>query len=274
MTRPGAGCATCRTDEHAGRVARALDSGLASGRRKPVVVGSGGNTRNVVRLLASGLVLIALVAGCAGLGGVAPPAPTPAPTVAPTGLPAGDYTSAAFVPPITLTLPDGWRITGDTARYFAVQPATSDLAGIHVFRSPSAASQDLDCPTTPAPGVGTTARDLVEWIRARPGLVVGDPASVIVGGFAGLEIDVGIVAGWTPSCPFANGVPTVPLFVDEAEPGFRWVVSGSERLRLSVLDVPGQGTVVVDIDAFDGSLMDDLLVAATPIVRSIKFGLP
>jgi hypothetical protein len=73
------------------------------------------------------------------------------------------------------------------------------------------------------------------------------------------------------SCPFAKGVPTVPLLVGK-EPGFRWVVAGSERLRLYVLDVPGGGTVIVDIDAFDGELFDAFAVAAAPVVISLQFG--
>ena len=214
------------------------------------------------------VVAAALAAGC---GSAASPAPaTPAPRVA---LPAGPYTSNAFLPTITYTLPDGWLIADDSPSYFVLQPVTSDAVGIHVFRSPLAASQEVDCPITPAPGVGTTAKDLVDWIRARPGLTAGDPVPVTMGGFAGLQVDVAIVTGWTPSCPFAEGMPTVPLFVRASDASFRWVIAGSERLRLNILDLPGKGTVVVDIDAFDGSLMDRFVPAATPIVESMKFAL-
>lgn len=212
-------------------------------------------------------------AGCIGAG--VPPAGTPvAPASADAGLPAGEYRSNVFKPPISYTLPAGWRVVGDSADYFALQPTSSDTIGIHVFRSPSAASQAADCPIAPAPLVGSTAKDLVAWIRGRPGLVVGEPVAVSIGGLSGLQVDAAIVDGWTPSCPFANGTPTVPLFVNAADPSFRWVVGGSERLRLNVLDVPGDGTVVVDIDDFDGSQMDSLLAAATPIVASMRFGLP
>src|SRR5665811_1695034 len=62
------------------------------------------------------------------------------------------------------------------------------------------AEQPPPCPVTAAPGVGTTAKDLVDWIRARPGLVAGDPVPVTIGGLAGLRIDIAIVAGWKPSC--------------------------------------------------------------------------
>ncbi len=218
------------------------------------------------------LIAVALVTGC---GDASPTsAPSPGPTAQPAGLPAGDYRSNVFAPPITYTLPDGWLVAGDTPDYYGLRPVTSDLAGIHVFRSPRAASQDLDCPITAEPGVGTTARELVDWIRARPGLVTGEPIAVSLGDLSGLQVDVAIVEGWVPSCPFAEGLPTVPLFVAETDTSFRWIVAGSERLRLEIYDVPGSGTIVVDIDAFDGSLMNDLLLAATPIVRSMRFGLP
>jgi hypothetical protein len=216
-------------------------------------------------------IAVALTVGAGCTGGASP---TPVASAAPTGLPPGEYTTAAFRPPVTYTLPEGWLIAGDSPDYFALQPVTSDLIGIHLFRSPLAASQALDCPIAPAPDVGTAAADLVDWIAARPGLTVGDPVAVSVGGLGGLEVDVAIVEGWAVSCPFAGGLPTVPLFVSPTDTDFRWVIAGTERLRLEILDVPGNGTIVVDIDAFEGSLMEGLLPAASPIVKSVRFGLP
>ena len=214
------------------------------------------------------VVAVTVASGCGG--SASPTAATAAPR---TALPGGTYTSRAFAPPITYTLPDGWLIADDSPDYFALQPVTSDAIGIYVFRSPVAASQDADCPVTPAPGVGTTATDLTGWIRSLPGLVAVEPIVVTRGGLVGFQLDVAIVAGWTPSCPFANGLPTVPLFVSTTTAGFRWVVAGSERLRLTILDVPGAGTVVIDIDAFEGSLMDGFLPAAAPIVETMRFAL-
>jgi hypothetical protein len=214
-----------------------------------------------------------LAAACAGT----PPTPTAPPVITASplpALPAGAYDSTAFKPKVTVTLPAGWAIVGDDVNYFGLQPVTSEALGIHLFRSPRAASQDLQCPETAEPGVGLAAADLVEWIRVRPGLTAGDATAVTLGSFAGLQVDAAIRDGWTASCPFANGTPTVPLFVGATDGTFRWVMAGSERLRLIVLDVPGKGTIVVDIDAFDGSLMDGFLPVATPIVQSIKFGLP
>ena len=225
------------------------------------------------RAWAAALVVAAVAAGCAGPAPTSSPVPvvTPAPLVA---LAPGTYDSSTFRPQTTVTLPAGWAIVGDDGTYFGLQPVSSDALGIHLFRSPRAASQDLQCPETGEPNVGTSAADLVGWIRARPGLTAGDATSVTLGGFAGLQVDAAIKTGWTASCPFANGTPTVPLFVGATDGTFRWVMAGSERLRLVVLDVPGKGTIVVDIDAFDGTLMDGFLPLAAPIVESIRFGLP
>jgi hypothetical protein len=219
-----------------------------------------------VRRFVAGLFVSATVIAACGSSGATPtPAPSGPPALAP-----GTYTSSAFSPALTFTVPAGWEEAADTPTYLEIRPAGSEVAGIHLFRDPAAASQDLQCPQTPEAGVGGSSSELAAWIRDRPGLVVGDPKLASVGGLRGTEIDLAILDGWTASCPFADGAPTVPLFVGvKAE--YRWVVAGSERLRLDLLDVPGGGTLVVDIDAFDGALMDDLLRVAAPIVGTFKF---
>ena len=215
-----------------------------------------------------GALVAVLVAGCGGPTGT----PTAAPTPAPSALPAGTYTSSAFQPAVTYTVPAGWRIASDSADYFALQPLASDLTGIHFFRDPLAASQDAACPTSAEPGVGKLSLEMATWIRGLPGIIASSPRIVTVGGLRGVELDLALNSGWTASCPFANGIPTVPLFVGAG--GLRWVIAGNERLRIDLLDVPGGGTVVVDVDAFDGTLMDGLLAAAVPIVQSLSFATP
>jgi hypothetical protein len=205
------------------------------------------------------------VAACGGSG--APPAPS-GPVASP--LAAGTYTSTAFQPAVTFTVPAGWEKASDSGTYLQLRPVGSEVAGIHLFRDALAASQDASCPTTAQPGVGTMSTELVAWIRGLKGLVVSSPAMVTVGGLRGVSLDIGIANGWTQSCPFANGVPTVPLLVGKAN-DLRWVMAGDERLRLYVLDLPGGGTVIVDIDAFDGTLIDSLVGAAAPIVKSLQF---
>ena len=212
--------------------------------------------------LAAALVAAALAAGCSPAGTRVSPSPS--------GLAAGTYSSTAFKPGLTFTVPAGWELAADGPGYLELRPAGSAVIGIHLFRDPAAASQDASCPETAEAGVGGTSSELSAWIRGRPGLVVSNPQLASIGGLLGVQLDLGIAAGWTPSCPFASGSPTVPLFVG-ASGGYRWVVAGNERLRLFLLDVAGGGTVVVDIDAFDGTLMDGLLAAAAPIVQSFAF---
>ncbi len=209
----------------------------------------------------------AAVAGCAG--GAAAPTTTSG-AERPSALPAGAYQSRVFEPGVSFTLPAGWWIASDAADYLALQPVDTDQAGIFLFRDPRAASQDLACPLEPEPGVGGLSTDLSAWMRGLPGLVAGNPRLASVGGLRGTEIDLQIADGWQASCPFAGGLPTVPLFVGSTGE-LRWVVAGSEQLRLSLLDVPAGGTVVVDIDAFDGARMADLLQSAGPILDSFVF---
>jgi hypothetical protein len=215
------------------------------------------------------LLVGASVAGCAS---AAAPTATPGAT-RPQALAAGTYRSQAFQPRVEFTLPAGWWIASDVADYLALQPVDNDQIGIHLFRDPMPASQDLDCPLEPEPDVGTLSSELSAWMRTLPGLSAGSPRLASVGALRGTELDLRIADGWQASCPFAGGMPTVPLFVGQ-DGGLRWVIAGSEQLRLSLLDVPGGGTVVVDIDAFDGLLMNSLLSAANPIVGSMAFPSP
>ena len=225
-------------------------------------------------VVAVAVVVVALVLSGAlqGLLGVPIPGATPVPS-RPTALPAGTYRTQAFQPQLTFTVPDGWWLASDSPDFVQLLPVDSDQVGIYLFRDPSAASQDATCPLAPEPSVGLLSTDLSTWIRGRPGFVASNPRLAEVGGLRGVELDVGIVDTWTASCPFANGAPTVPLFVDQPS-GLRWVVAGSERLRLSLLDVPGGGTLVVDLDAFDGSVMDAFVSRAAPIVQTFRFASP
>jgi hypothetical protein len=216
-------------------------------------------------------VLILVVAACGGASLPPAQASQAAATQPPLqALPAGTYTSAGFQPPVTFTVPEGWVQPTDTELYTYLRPIENDAIGVHLFRDPKAASQDSSCPAAPEPGVGGSAAELAAWIEQRPGLVVSAPTMATVGGLSGIQLDVGLKSDWTQSCPFANGIPSVPLFNSPAID--HWVVVGNERLRLFLLDLPGGGTVVVDLDAFDGDQVEDLIARSAGIVRSLAFG--
>jgi hypothetical protein len=227
-----------------------------------------GRSRAGAPLALAALAAVAL-AGC-GAASLPPPAASQAATApAVTPMPAGTYTSLNFQPAVTFTVPEGWVVAQDAPLYLSLQPADNDLIGIHIFRDPKAASQDPTCPAAPEPGVGGTSSELSAWIRGRPGLTVSNPAMATIGGLPGVSLDLGLKSGWTAACPFANGSPSVPLFNSSAID--HWVVVGNERLRAYLVDLPGGGTVVVDLDAFEGDQIEGLISRSGGIVRSLKF---
>jgi hypothetical protein len=210
------------------------------------------------------LLLVSLVAGCsAGLGNQASAGPT-----APPALVAGQHASAVFRPAVTYTVPAGWTNPVDDVSYFELMPTLDQNNGIHLFHNWHALSQAADCPYSPEPGVGTSVSDLVTWIRSRAGLSVTPPALVTVGGLPATTIDLSIAPNWKQSCSFANGLPTVQLLIDETGQ-LHWVVAGSETLRLYLLDLPGGGTLIVNLDSFDGVGFPNLLTTGSPIVKSL-----
>lgn len=210
------------------------------------------------------LLLVSFVAGCsASSANKASAGPTAPPVLA-----AGQHTSAVFQPAITYTLPAGWTNPVDDPAYFELTPALDQSNGIHLFHNWHALSQSADCPYSPEPGVGTGALDLVTWIRSRKGLSVTPPALVTVGGLPATMIDLSVAPSWSQSCSFANGLPAVPLLIDETQQ-MHWVVAGGETLRLYLVDLPTGGTLIVDLDSFDGVGFPNLLSAGSPIVRSL-----
>ena len=216
----------------------------------------------IARRSALVMLLAAILAACGG--GASPSAPVA------TGLPEGTYASAGFQPAVTFSLPDGWTIPADRADYLLIAPAGSEVVGIHLFRDPLAAMQDVDCTKAAESNVGSTSGELSVWLRGLPGFTTSPPSLVTIGGLRGVSLDLGIAADWTGVCPFAEGLPTVP-FITSPKGGYHWVIAGEERLRIYILDVPGGGTVLVDIDDFTGDFIDDLIADAEPIVRSFTF---
>ncbi len=214
--------------------------------------------------------LVPAVAGCSFVSsGSAGASPTGSalPTLSP-----GVHTTVSFQPTTTYTVPAGWANQTDVADYFNLVPATDPNNGVHVFHNPQPLAQDASCPATPQPGVSATAQGLVAWIRSLKGLNVSAPAMVTVAGLPATQIDVSILTSWTQTCPFANGLPTVPLFYRPSV-GLGWWLAGDEKLRLYLVDVPNQGTVIVDLDSFDGTGFGSLLTNGQPIVKSLTFAI-
>lgn len=223
----------------------------------------------VVVGMGAGLLFGALASG--GIPAFAGPTPAPTEVV---------YTSKAFQPWLTVTVPSNWAVTTDTTDALEILPLiegtngspvpSGDVASLSLFHDVRAALQDPACTTKPEPGVGADAKSLASWVAARPGLTATEPKAVTIGGLQGWEVEAWLAPTWSTSCPFANGTPSVSLLANDAGT-VRWVAFGSEKLRLDFLDVPGGGTVTVNTSATDGSVFPGLSNEVAPIVASMKF---
>jgi hypothetical protein len=212
------------------------------------------------------IALAPLVAGCSlASSGASSPSPS-----GPAPVPAGTHTTVSFQPTTTYTVGGGWVNPIDSTDYFNLALAADANNGIHLFHNPQALSQDASCPAAPQAGVGTSAAELLAWIRSLKGFNISQPVMVTVAGLPATQVDISIHTNWSQSCSFANGLPTVPLFY-RAAVTLGWWVAGDEKLRLDLVDVPGQGTVVVDLDSFAGDGFGDLLTSGSPVVKSLSF---
>jgi hypothetical protein len=221
--------------------------------RGDVIVFAGGATADIAKSIATAL--MSVTGGTTGM---------------PLDLSAGTHATTWFVPRLRYTVPAGWHET-DTVDFLSIGDADAAGGGLFVFHNPEALSQDSACLRMPEPRVGTSAAALAAWIRGRPALEVSAPKQVRLAGLRAIELEVRVAPGWTTTCPFSNGLPAVPLFYRPVT-GLGWWVAGSERLRLDLVDVPGKGTVAVDVDSYDGSGYADLLSRAQQIITT--FSLP
>jgi hypothetical protein len=242
------------------------------------------------RFLALLLVLPALALGaCTAAGADSSPTPsaaaaspdsTPAACSNPDGgtclgvLDAGTYTSSAFVPAMTFTVPDGWQNIEDLDGSFVLLPPGGsaeeyyDSRGdaISVLSDTYAARES--CDLGPAAGVDRTPDGIVGYLRQRTSLQISDPKPVTVGGFTGLVVDLTLVPGNALAC-LAPDHWDPALFAQAGEQGVVVGPGENELMRLYLLDRGGKVTTV-GVDAFGGP-QDPLLGDLTAIVDSLSF---
>ena len=189
---------------------------------------------------------------------------------------------------MTYTLPDGWAVardlmtdlrfvrSADYALEGASGPTDDRWNGIEAWARPAAHLQSDSCSTGLAPGIGRTSEALTTWLASLPSLEATTPTAVTIDGHNGLSTDVRIAASWTKTCGLPQ--PTVPLFtegVGTAGPlgvdPYVVGMTGPTRLRIVILDLGQERTVLVVIRADDPTTFDALVNDATPIVGSFTF---
>ena len=189
------------------------------------------------------------------------PAVTP-PTVAPPTRP------QVFQPAFAYSLPGGWDVYRDTARYFSVRPTeiSEGFTGIHVLRSVVAST--TDCAPRPAPGVGTSAAAMTTWLSGHEALLATSPRPVTVGGASGYRVDIALTQGWESPCEFGD----VPFLTAAQGTGEVWAIATGQRMRVIVLDLAAGGTVTAVIEADQPTRFGPFVAEAQPIVESFDFG--
>jgi hypothetical protein len=247
----------------------------------------------IAALAVAGLALLNVrQAGVGGPSASASPTPSrsPAPSASPTAwwssdvcgacvgvLPAGTHTSTYTQPAVTYTVPAGWVNNYDHADGFQLLPDTATNRSLVESNSQTVYYLALlnnvrvaaaDCSNSAEAGVGFSADELVSALTRRPGLNVGTPVPVTVGGVTGKQIDLEVAREWTITCAESHGLPAVPTV---ANGDAHWWAVFSERKRVIVLDDPDGGNIYLEVagptDGFDSHL-----AASMAIIETLKFG--
>jgi hypothetical protein len=238
--------------------------------------------------------LLLVIAGCAPASAPRSPAVAPsaasAPSADPTASPSaaaptrltgvarrlspGRYVYDMATPHVTLEVPANWYLSEAMPRHFGLHPGDVLVdEAVRTWFDMRVASTDPTCPEIPQSGIGHSATDLVAAFTSDPRLRTSRPAPISIGGLEGQVVDIGLAVDWTASCPFSDGVPSVPLFLDDDvvdEPAF-WGVSGPERLRLMVLHDGRGSNVVIMLDSTNGATLDELEATVRPVLDTFRF---
>lgn len=188
-----------------------------------------------------------------GVGGPAEPSPLAVASPSPmTSSPPGSEAPAAGDEGIAISfvgsLPEGWSHDGGSFMH-------AEDAEIEILQNRSVMSTIPECIYGPAPGIGTTATDVVNALATREGLDVAGPEPVQVDGLSGQVLDLRLAEDWTGACPWWEeenpGIPMVPTFgaFDEKNYWLFSAVAGDELVRLYVLEAPAGGNVVIVANA-------------------------
>lgn len=193
-------------------------------------------------------------------------------------MPAGTYTSRTFKPALTFTVPAGWTNFNDSPGNFGIVPPGGDWVAVVTGDPPTdrVGVYQRIAPTGSRCGDNAAAvRDAaayVRWLRANPGLSVTNLRRVTIGGLAGFVLDVRVRRGWTETCPWSHGRPSVQL-IHGVPPTYPQMIVGMDArfmMRLYLLDY-NNATFGIEIDAVDGMRKLD---AYDAVVKTFRFKTP
>jgi hypothetical protein len=181
-------------------------------------------------------------------------------------LDAGTYTTRAFSPPITYTVPEGWTNGEDLPGNFLLQ-LLRDPRYLGIYRNVAAPD---GCVERPDPDLERSVQAVSDWLTAHPGLDTTDPEPASVGGLNGVYTDISLDPAWTITCPFSAGEPVVPFIIGAGPSSLHHVIVPGFEERLYLLDYEG-GNIAIEV-APEGFDLDDYLASVGPIIESLRFG--
>ena len=208
-------------------------------------------------------------------------------------LDAGGHLSAIYTPFVRFsdwhytygrfgyTVPEGWSNPEDNQDGYVLTPRDGpDGAGVFVFSDVLAHAQGIDpavgyCLSARAPGVGSSSAAIHDWIRSLPGIRIDhEEADVSIGGLSGFMMDLSMQPTWKGTCGGPDEKPGVPMFVNAQttpDEGLDWRIVGDGRMRLFILSLGPDRTLLIDIEAQDRAAWEGLLADGMQIVESFEF---
>lgn len=170
---------------------------------------------------------------------------------------------------LTYTVRAGWANTGDYPGTYVLAPDSDEPdTGIYLSSEISVISDDSPCSAIPNTTVARTPSEMAEWIVNRPGIVETEPVDVIVGGLPGLSVDLVADAGVAETC--TGDGPYLPLFTGAQDGGLQWGLGADQRMRVYLLDLGDDRTLVILIQGTDEPAYEALLAEADGIVGSFR----
>ena len=145
---------------------------------------------------------------------------------------------------VRFDLPEGWY-TFEESNVSAFRPEQDDilwpLIGVDVLLVDDVYADTCDGWAYAEPRLGGGVDDLIDWLRTDSGLDVGEPRSVSVAGYDGVEIEVD--SAHPPGCEdmavWPSGLPT------GSHRGGPYLIRRSMEYRVIALDVDGRRVVLV-----------------------------
>jgi hypothetical protein len=142
------------------------------------------------------------------------------------------YGRWAFLPGLTMYIPDGWKSTEqDAGEFNLINPDFPDGNGLFFWRDVIPVEPD----GTHIMTVPSTVAGITSWLTANHRLRVSDPMEVVIGKGLATTTFVVDVAGGTVNkdhaCDFAPKAACFPILTDPAHWDGAWTVASTESSR-------------------------------------------